>query len=114
MKQWSDSIHEILKEIAQNQKFYLLHPARNKEILQAGKVDWDGYDLALFKDSIPNIDSDKDLELDLEKAAGYFLDLYRLGKFGQMTLDDCSKQGLKKFVENGGVTVDTDEESFET
>lgn len=98
----SDSIHEILTIVAKSQKFYVLKTSKNKEILEIPRVDWDGYDLALFKNSSLDSDGDPDTEntLDLDRAAEYLIDLFRLGKFGRMTLDDCSREGLKSFFES--------------
>ena len=104
----SDSVHEVLETIARNMNFHLINPSKNKQILEPQDVFWDVYDHALFQDALTSYRMNIDNSLDIERAASYLISLYRDGKFGPMTLDDCSKDGLNAFFENGALTNSVD------
>jgi ribosome biogenesis GTPase A len=102
----SDSILDVLSEIATNLKFYKQKIGKNKKIIQEETIEWDGYEVALnlIENKFPVKESEK--ELDLDKAAEWMIEMFRKGKFGRMTLDDVSNSGLERFF-NG----ESDQES---
>ncbi len=55
-------------------------------------------DRARIMKNMPDVG--EDLKYDLDKGASLFIDMYRDGLFGKMTLDDCSKDSLKEYFTN--------------
>lgn len=74
LKEPTDSIDELSLYIAQREGFKLNEHSRMVRLLPKSNKYWD-----------------------TEKACQYFVDLYREGKFGKMTLDDLKPDALKTF-----------------
>ncbi|KAJ3323447.1 Mitochondrial GTPase [Boothiomyces sp. JEL0866] len=68
----TDNIYEILLQICKKYEFEVDENTRINRLLD-------------------------EKDFDMDKAAELFIDLYRRGQFGRMTLDNCSKEGLDEF-----------------
>jgi ribosome biogenesis GTPase A len=79
LKQPTDNIHELLDHIAAKNSFHILHQSRISKLLN---------------------ETDKKGLYDTDRAARYFLELFRDGEFGAITLDDCRKDSLEKWFIN--------------
>jgi ribosome biogenesis GTPase A len=95
----SDDIIRVLAEIAQKLGFLKQKIGKNKQILQEEKVKWDGYDVALNLPESKSSLKDSEKDLDLDRAAGWMIEMFRKGKFGRMTLDNVSSKGLERFFD---------------
>ena len=103
LPQPTDDIQEVLCHIAIQKQFYLLSQKKNKHILDTNVLSsLDGYSHA-FSDSIDSTGDVLEKEtyngnvLDIDRAAKYFIYLFRQGEFGKLTLDDCSPMHLKEY-----------------
>lgn len=74
----TDDVYHVAKHIAMDQEFILDPSSRIVRLSQASTIS-----------------PAQTLEWDLDRACFHFIDLYREGKFGKMTLDDLSKDGIK-------------------
>jgi ribosome biogenesis GTPase A len=84
----TDDIYALLQHISKTRNFYILHESRLNRVQP--------------KDAFA---VEKDSRLDVDRAARFFLDEYREGKFGAMTLDDCRPEAIKAWFEDAGQIV---------
>ncbi|KAI8909519.1 P-loop containing nucleoside triphosphate hydrolase protein, partial [Gorgonomyces haynaldii] len=86
LKEPSDDIYYVLSHICVQNKFFLPFESRIKRMtpkIHFGPTEEHSFD-----------------QYDIDRAAQHMIELYREGKFGRMTLDDCSKEGIHKWLTN--------------
>lgn len=84
----TDEIYQLLGHICESRDFRILFRSRLNKVLNSSTEIVKGNGLS--KENRP---------YDLDRAARYLLDEYREGRFGGMTLDDCSPLGLKEWFD---------------
>lgn len=76
----TDDIHKLLGHIASSNGYKILYESRISRLLDDNERKKEGL-------------------LDVDRSARDFLDKFREGQFGSITLDDCSKDGLSSWLE---------------
>lgn len=102
----SDDVNDVLSQIARNNKFFMPNNYKRGLTHNHSDTSMAGFDLAFDDDELRDVGSGTSVEgqgseLDLQRAARHMITLFREGKLGAITLDDCSPAALDRWFRTG-------------